>query len=101
MDEQAVEPKQGAEASAAAALAQKIAENLRRVIHAPDDREVSAESARRYASAGSHVAVYWAHGLGHRRILADADVVAQAVRFVMQPKQPVPLHLGKAMAPIG
>jgi MoxR-like ATPase len=37
MDEQAVEQKQGVEASAAASLAQKIAANLRRVIHAPDE----------------------------------------------------------------
>ena len=37
MDEQAVEQKQGVEASAAAALAERIAANLRRVIHAPDE----------------------------------------------------------------
>ena len=37
MDEQAVEAKQGVEASNAASLAQKIVANLRRVIHAPDE----------------------------------------------------------------
>src|SRR5512134_2523065 len=37
MDEQAVEHKGGAEAAAAAALAQRIAGNLRQVIHAPDE----------------------------------------------------------------
>jgi MoxR-like ATPase len=37
MDEQAVEQKGGEEASASAALAQRIAGNLRRVIHAPDE----------------------------------------------------------------
>ena len=37
MEEQAVEAKQGVEASHAAALAERIIANLRRVIHAPDE----------------------------------------------------------------
>jgi len=37
MEEQAVEAKQGVEASRAASLAQKIVGNLRQVIHAPDE----------------------------------------------------------------
>lgn len=52
------------------------------VIHAPDDREVSADHARLYARAGDHVRLYWANGLGHRRILADKGVVERAVGFV-------------------
>ncbi|MCP9230297.1 alpha/beta hydrolase [Mesorhizobium sp. LMG 17147] len=52
------------------------------VIHAPDDREVSADHARLYARAGDHVRLYWADGLGHRRILADKGVVERAVGFV-------------------
>ena len=52
------------------------------IIHAPDDREVHADHAKRYASAGEHVHLHWANGLGHRRILADRDVVAHAVGFV-------------------
>jgi pimeloyl-ACP methyl ester carboxylesterase len=52
------------------------------VIHAPDDREVSADHARLYALAGDHVRLYWADGLGHRRILADKAVVGRAVDFV-------------------
>ena len=52
------------------------------VIHAPDDREVSAEQARLYAAAGSHVELHWAKGLGHRRILSDPSVVKRAVAFV-------------------
>ncbi len=52
------------------------------VIHAPDDREVHADHAKRYANAGEHVHLHWADGLGHRRILADRDVVARAVGFV-------------------
>jgi pimeloyl-ACP methyl ester carboxylesterase len=52
------------------------------VVHAPDDREVSADHARDYAGAGDHVELQWAEGLGHRRILADPGVVARAVAFV-------------------
>ena len=52
------------------------------VVHAPDDREVSSEHAELYASAGSHVRLHWAPGLGHRRILSDRGVMEQAVRFV-------------------
>lgn len=61
------------------------------VIHAPDDREVSAEQARLYAAAGPHVEVYWANGLGHRRILSDPAVVERAVGFV-EPAAKISLH---------
>ncbi|MDX8483246.1 alpha/beta hydrolase [Mesorhizobium sp. VK24D] len=54
------------------------------VIHAPDDREVHADHAKRYAGAGDHVRLHWAEGLGHRRILADKDVVARAAGFVTE-----------------
>ncbi|MGS1093159.1 alpha/beta hydrolase [Aquamicrobium terrae] len=57
------------------------------VIHAPDDREVSAEQARAYGRAGPHVEVHWAEGLGHRRILADKTVVGRAVDFVTRDRQ--------------
>ena len=62
------------------------------VIHAPDDREVSTDHARLYASAGNHVRLHWADGLGHRRILADAGVVAQAVGFVTEKQAVAELH---------
>ena len=62
------------------------------VIHAPDDREVSADHARLYAGAGDHVRLYWADGLGHRRILADRGVVERAVGFVAEHREPVSLH---------
>ncbi|KQU70006.1 hydrolase [Aminobacter sp. DSM 101952] len=52
------------------------------VIHAPDDREVSAKDARAMAGAGRHVRLFWADGLGHRRILSDARVVEEGVGFV-------------------
>ncbi|MBN9250331.1 MAG: alpha/beta hydrolase [Mesorhizobium sp. 61-13] len=61
------------------------------VIHAPDDREVSAEQARLYAAAGPHVELYWADGLGHRRILSDRAVVERAVGFVA-PVAKISLH---------
>lgn len=62
------------------------------VIHAPDDREVSPDSARMFAAAGEHVRLYWARGLGHRRILADPEVVAESVNFVAEHKQPDLVH---------
>jgi pimeloyl-ACP methyl ester carboxylesterase len=52
------------------------------VVHAPDDREVSPLHAEMLASAGDHVRLHWAHGLGHRRILSDPGVVAEALTFV-------------------
>ncbi|MER9524841.1 alpha/beta fold hydrolase [Mesorhizobium sp. M0292] len=61
------------------------------VIHAPDDREVPADHARRYAGAGSHVRLHWADGLGHRRILADKGVIERAVTFVKNEREPI-LH---------
>lgn len=61
------------------------------VVHAADDREVAADSARRYAAAGGHVRLHWADGLGHRRILADAGVVDETVRFVAE-RAPAALH---------
>ncbi|MBZ9854612.1 alpha/beta fold hydrolase [Mesorhizobium sp. CA13] len=62
------------------------------VIHAPDDREVSADHAWRYAGAGDHVLLHWAEGLGHRRILADKGVVERAVSFVAAHREPSLLH---------
>ncbi|TIW71391.1 MAG: alpha/beta hydrolase, partial [Mesorhizobium sp.] len=61
------------------------------IIHAPDDREVHADHARRYAGAGEHVHLHWADGLGHRRILADRNVVARAVGFVTEQREAI-LH---------
>jgi pimeloyl-ACP methyl ester carboxylesterase len=52
------------------------------VIHARDDKEVSAGHAEDYAKAGDHVELRWADGLGHRRILAGREVIEQAVDFV-------------------
>ncbi|HEY6631931.1 MAG TPA: alpha/beta hydrolase [Rhizobiaceae bacterium] len=55
------------------------------VVHAPDDREVPAGHAERFAEAGEHVRLRWAPGLGHRRILSDPAVVEAALIFVARP----------------
>jgi pimeloyl-ACP methyl ester carboxylesterase len=52
------------------------------IIHAPDDREVSPDHAELYATAGAHVRLHWTPGLGHRRILADRNVLEEALGFV-------------------
>ena len=51
------------------------------VIHDPDDREVTADSATAFATAGPHVEVLWAEGYGHRRILKAPGVLQAVVRF--------------------
>lgn len=60
------------------------------VIHAPDDREVSADNASALGAAGRHVRLEWVPGLGHRRILADSTVVQLAVEFVCEAKELAP-----------
>jgi pimeloyl-ACP methyl ester carboxylesterase len=57
------------------------------VLHAPDDREVSADHARLFATAGDHVRLRWTPGLGHRRILSDPAVVKDALGFVARQTQ--------------
>lgn len=60
------------------------------VVHAPDDREVSADHAELFAKAGDHVWLRWAPGLGHRRILSDPAIVGEALGFVA--RQTVTAH---------
>ncbi len=43
------------------------------IIHAEDDKEVSADHARRYAAAGPNVELHWANGYGHRRIVSASS----------------------------
>ncbi|MGH6807834.1 MAG: alpha/beta fold hydrolase [Ensifer adhaerens] len=52
------------------------------IIHAEDDKEVSAEHARRYAAAGPNVDLHWANGYGHRRIVSAAPVIDRINAFV-------------------
>ncbi|MCO6178615.1 alpha/beta fold hydrolase [Ciceribacter sp. RN22] len=52
------------------------------VLHAEEDKEVRAEHARRLEGAGNHVTVRWANGLGHRRIVAAPEIIAEVASFV-------------------
>ncbi|MDL2405624.1 alpha/beta hydrolase [Rhizobium calliandrae] len=52
------------------------------VIHAEDDKEVSADHARAYAAAGDHVRLFWANGFGHRRIVSAAPVLTAIGEFL-------------------
>lgn len=52
------------------------------IVHAEDDKEVSADHARRYAAAGPNVEVHWANGFGHRRIVSAEPVIARINAFV-------------------
>lgn len=52
------------------------------VIHAEDDKEVSADHARRYAAAGVNIQLHWANGLGHRRIVSAPPVIERINAFI-------------------
>ncbi|MGO4436111.1 alpha/beta hydrolase [Rhizobium sp. RAF56] len=57
------------------------------VVHAEDDKEVSADHARAYAAAGDHVRMFWANGFGHRRIVS-AEPVLSAIREFLDERTP-------------
>ncbi|MBX9458796.1 MAG: lysophospholipase [Rhizobium sp.] len=52
------------------------------VLHAEDDKEVSARAARLYAEAGQHVRLEWLNGLGHRRIVNSPETIGAITRFL-------------------
>ena len=52
------------------------------VLHAEDDKEVSAGAARRYAKAGPHVRLEWVNGLGHRRIVNSQQTIETIKTFL-------------------
>lgn len=52
-------------------------------IHAPDDKEVPFEEARRFEAAGEHVRLMRVPGRGHRRILADGEVTEAIAAFAL------------------
>lgn len=54
------------------------------LIHAQDDREIPYSDAEAMLAAGQHVSLRPAPGLGHRRILFDADVQAAAAEFIAE-----------------
>lgn len=57
------------------------------VVHAEDDKEVSADHARRLADTPARV--HWANGLGHRRIVSDRGVIETIAAFLTEgPQQP-------------
>lgn len=58
------------------------------VVHAPDDKEVTFDNARRFEAAGGHVALMRAPGLGHRRVLADGRVAEAVADFVLYGETP-------------
>ncbi len=62
------------------------------VVHAPDDREVSPDHARMFAQAGDHVRLHLTRPLGHRRLLADPEMLAHATAFVAEAKVLEPVH---------
>jgi pimeloyl-ACP methyl ester carboxylesterase len=54
------------------------------VVHAEDDKEVSADHARAYEKAGGDVRVLWANGFGHRRIVNAAPVLEAIGEFLAE-----------------
>jgi hypothetical protein len=52
------------------------------VVHDRDDREVPYASADRIVRAWPGATLVTTGGLGHRRLLRDADVIRRVVRFV-------------------
>lgn len=54
------------------------------VIHAEDDKEVSADHARAYERAGGDVRMLWANGFGHRRIVSAAPVLEAIGEFLAE-----------------
>jgi pimeloyl-ACP methyl ester carboxylesterase len=52
------------------------------VLHAEDDKEVSAGAARRYGRAGPHVQLEWINGLGHRRIVSSPAMINAIKTFL-------------------
>ncbi len=55
------------------------------VAHAEDDKEVSADNARRYEMLDGDVRVLWANGHGHRRIVSAPETIAAVADFLQAP----------------
>lgn len=73
--------------------AEHIAPSMRTpllVIHDEGDRDVSIDDGRRLAQAWPGAELAITSGLGHRRILRDENVIADAVAFVRTPPHPQP-----------
>jgi pimeloyl-ACP methyl ester carboxylesterase len=57
------------------------------VFHDREDREVAWGDGERIARAWPGAELVTTHGLGHTRIVHDADIVRRAVDFLLQPRQ--------------
>ena len=57
------------------------------VIHDVDDREVPFATAEQWVNNSRDARLSRTTGLGHRRILRDPEVIAQAVAFMGDPPQ--------------
>lgn len=55
------------------------------IVHDPDDRTVPMAASTALHGAWPRSTLLPVCGLGHRRLLADADVIARSVAFVTQP----------------
>lgn len=53
------------------------------VLHAEDDKEVSAKAALLYTEAGPHVRLHWLNGLGHRRIVNSPQTIDAISKFLV------------------
>lgn len=71
------------------------------VIHDEDDTRIAPSQGRRIAEAfGERARLVTTSGLGHRRILGDAEVIHTVVDFVAHgPSQPEPAHGSRHRAP--
>lgn len=52
------------------------------IVHAHDDKEVPADNAKAYEGVSPAIAVHWADGLGHRRIVRDERVIEGVAAFI-------------------
>jgi len=52
------------------------------IVHDYDDREVPYTEALSIANSSSHCQLLLTHGLGHRRILHDKEVIRQIIKFL-------------------
>ena len=52
------------------------------ILHAEEDKEVSAKAARGYGEAGPHVTLQWLNGLGHRRIVNSPEAIEAIKNFL-------------------
>ena len=71
------------------------------VVHAEDDKEVSADHARAYAAEGAHVRLFWANGFGHRRIVSAAPVFGAIESFLaeeIETENPLENHDGTVLS---